>query len=348
MDTALKQRLIGAVILVALAVIFVPMLIKQPAPDSGVSHVPLTMPSPPSDPHFQTRELSLAPAKQSDSVLGLPPVHSSGEQPSSMETNKQGHLPQDLATEEYAVNFGAYANVTDADMVIRRVRQEGLSAWREQQRVGPYLAWRVRVGPYATAAAAQAARLTLSHVRHDVAAQVVVLANQSSAPDQSAANANPSSASLAPANGPTPATASPTTSVTEQTSVAVANARVFAARNAAVDPPAKRATPGSSASALSNTAAHPPNTQAKLASAAVTQVGFVVQVAAFSRVEEAQALSDRLHANGFPAFVDPVQSDQGILNRVRAGPVVHRSAAEQLKAQIAAKLGISGMVRTQP
>jgi cell division septation protein DedD len=34
-DTPLKQRLIGAIVLVALAVIFLPMLVKGPAPDSG-------------------------------------------------------------------------------------------------------------------------------------------------------------------------------------------------------------------------------------------------------------------------------------------------------------------------
>ena len=36
METALKQRLVGAMVLVALAVIFLPMLIKGPAPESGV------------------------------------------------------------------------------------------------------------------------------------------------------------------------------------------------------------------------------------------------------------------------------------------------------------------------
>ena len=58
MDTALKQRLIGAVVLVALAVIFLPMLIKGPAPDSGVSDVPLAVPASPNG-EFETRELPL-------------------------------------------------------------------------------------------------------------------------------------------------------------------------------------------------------------------------------------------------------------------------------------------------
>ena len=59
MDTPLKQRLIGAIVLVALAVIFLPMLVKGPAPDSGVANVPITAPDAPADGQFQTRELPL-------------------------------------------------------------------------------------------------------------------------------------------------------------------------------------------------------------------------------------------------------------------------------------------------
>ena len=58
MEPALKQRLIGAAVLVALAVIFLPMLIKGPAPESGASDVPLTLPDAPQG-QFETRELPL-------------------------------------------------------------------------------------------------------------------------------------------------------------------------------------------------------------------------------------------------------------------------------------------------
>ena len=58
MDPALKQRLVGAAVLVALAVIFLPMLVQGPAPDSGVADVPLNVPDEPRE-GFQTRELPL-------------------------------------------------------------------------------------------------------------------------------------------------------------------------------------------------------------------------------------------------------------------------------------------------
>ena len=50
MDASLKQRLVGAAVLVALAVIFLPLLVKGPAPDSGVSDVSLRVPPEPKAP----------------------------------------------------------------------------------------------------------------------------------------------------------------------------------------------------------------------------------------------------------------------------------------------------------
>src|SRR6188508_1555058 len=58
MDSRLKQRLVGAAVLVALAVIFLPMLVQGPAPDSGVSDVPLSMPDAPRG-EYETRDLPL-------------------------------------------------------------------------------------------------------------------------------------------------------------------------------------------------------------------------------------------------------------------------------------------------
>ena len=50
----------------------------------------------------------------------------------------------------------------------------------------------------------------------------------------------------------------------------------------------------------------------------------------------------------FSAFVEQVRTDKGTLNRVRVGPVANRADAENLKAQVAAKVGVAGMVRPHP
>ena len=58
MERPLKQRLIGAVVLIALAVIFLPMLVKGPAPGGGAADVSLEVPNAPQQ-GFETRELPL-------------------------------------------------------------------------------------------------------------------------------------------------------------------------------------------------------------------------------------------------------------------------------------------------
>ena len=72
MEPALKQRLVGAAVLIALAVIFLPMLIQGPAPESGIAEVPLDAPRAPQG-EFETRDLPLvAPeAAPADGALGM-------------------------------------------------------------------------------------------------------------------------------------------------------------------------------------------------------------------------------------------------------------------------------------
>jgi cell division septation protein DedD len=77
-------------------------------------------------------------------------------------------------------------------------------------------------------------------------------------------------------------------------------------------------------------------------------VGFAVQLGAFGQANDANALRDKVRAAGFSAFVEQVRTEKGTLHRVRVGPVANRADAEQLKAQVAAKVGVAGMVRPHP
>ena len=81
---------------------------------------------------------------------------------------------------------------------------------------------------------------------------------------------------------------------------------------------------------------------------AASGVGFAVQLGAFSNATDANALRDRARAAGLGAFVEQVNTDKGELSRVQVGPVADRAAAERLKAQVAAKLGIEGFVHAHP
>src|SRR5690606_23421606 len=90
----------------------------------------------------------------------------------------------------------------------------------------------------------------------------------------------------------------------------------------------------------------PPAVAAPSPTPAASNVGFAVQMGAFSSEADAIALRDRLRAAGFSAIVQPVRTDKGTLSRVRVGPVATRAEAEQLRGRLAAQGG--GMVVPHP
>ncbi|MCG8277568.1 SPOR domain-containing protein [Stenotrophomonas sp. NLF4-10] len=314
MDTPLKQRLIGAIVLVALAVIFLPMLVKDPAPDSGSAQdVPLRAPDAPSDGQFETRELPLvAPnAPASGSATGMPAAQPESNA-AAPATDDGRALPPAVAAGNYAVNFGAYATEADADAVIAHLKTAGLPGFRQPDTINGSRAWRVRIGPYADRAQAELVRLEAGKVRSDVNAQVVVLDADKDAPAASPPPEARPVAAAKPETRPEPRPAAPKPEA------------------------AKPAVPERSTTTVST-------------APATSGVGFAVQLGAFTQPAGANALRDKVRAAGFSAFTDQVRRGDGVLlHRVRVGPVANRAEAEQLKAQVAAKVGIPGIVSPHP
>ncbi|WP_454829717.1 SPOR domain-containing protein [Pseudoxanthomonas wuyuanensis] len=328
MDTALKQRLIGAIVLVALAVIFLPMLIKGPAPDSGVSDVPLDVPPAPAG-QYETRELPLvAPGDApGNGALGMPAATAPAAAQQSPDPAAGQALPPTGAAGNYAVSFGAYASIADADAVIARLRQSQLAGYREETTINGRTAYRVRIGPYLDRAAAESARLQAVKVRSDVNAQVIAL---------DAAIAAAPAASLPAA--PTAAVTEPEPAKHAAPAPKPAESKPAAPRPVATQPVATAPKPAEA----------PPAKAPPATALAAASVGFAVQLGAFSNAADANALRDRVRGGGFSAFVEQVNTDKGTLNRVRVGPVASRADAERLKAQVAVKFGIDGMVRPHP
>ncbi|EWC51422.1 sporulation protein [Xanthomonas citri pv. glycines str. 8ra] len=328
----------------ALAVIFLPMLVKGPAPSSGVADVPLEAPAAPANGEFETRELPLvtpgnAPAGGALGMAGAPaPVQNNPDAADLAAPSSTPSAPE-VAAGNYAVNFGAYATSADADAVIARLKQAQLPGFSEKTQISGRPAWRVRVGPYADQAQAESARLQAVKVRSDVNAQVVTL-------DANAAAPSPVASTPAPAPAPKPSSsvaAASTTAPTKTESLPPEPAKAVAA----APKPAEVAKPAPTKPEVTKPEPAKPVVTAPVAPAA-SAVGFAVQLGAFGRAEDADALRDRVRAAGFSAFVEQVRTDKGALNRVRVGPVANRADAEQLRAQVAAKVGISGMVRPHP
>src|SRR5690606_19355589 len=208
-DSTLKQRLIGAAVLVALAVIFLPMLVQGPAPDSGVADVSTRVPEAPAS-GYETRELPLlGPAAEP----GAPVLAAGTDAVEPEEEAGAATVAADpaVAAGRWAVSFGAYASEKDADAVISRLRQAGLEGFSEQTTVNGRQAWRVRVGPFADRSLAEAGRLRAVRIRNDVNAQVIAL-------DDTAEDAVATSPEHAPA---TTATAAPTATTAPTTAAPV-------------------------------------------------------------------------------------------------------------------------------
>jgi len=350
-DTPLKQRLIGAIVLVALAVIFLPMLVKGPAPDSGVANVPIAAPNAPADGQFETRELPLvAPA---GGATGLQtgqarPVQDAATPapPPTVDTSPA------VAAGNYAVTFGAYGSKADADAVIAYLKRSQLPGFAETATINGRQAWRVRVGPYADRAQAEAARLQAVKIRADVKAEVIAL----DAPAANSAAVAATPAPAAPAASTPAAATAPSASGNPVRSESLPPSTPTATTTPATRPEPPKPAPKPEAAKPEAkpepkpdaTASKPATAPATPAAPAASGVGFAVQLGAFGQANDANALRDKVRAAGFSAFVEQVRTEKGTLHRVRVGPVANRADAEQLKAQVAAKVGVAGMVRPHP
>ena len=76
--------------------------------------------------------------------------------------------------------------------------------------------------------------------------------------------------------------------------------------------------------------------------------GFVVQLGSFSSQENAEKLNQRLLDAGFKAFVEPLQSSQKTVYRVRVGPSLKKAKVEKYRTEIKSKLGVDGIIVQYP
>ncbi|WP_313426722.1 SPOR domain-containing protein [Stenotrophomonas rhizophila] len=347
MDTPLKQRLIGAIVLVALAVIFLPMLVKGPAPDSGVASVPISAPAAPSDGQFETRELPLvAPTGAATGLQGASTTQPLQDGVDATPAAAAADTSPAVAAGNFAVSFGAYGSQADADAVIAYLKKSQLPGFAEPATINGRQAWRVRVGPYADRAQAEAARLQAVKVRNDVKAEVVTLDARADTAVAAAPTPTPTPAATAAPATASSAAAAPSSAAVKTEALPpepVAATKPVAPKPEPKPAPAKPepAKPDPAATAAAKPVATP-------AAPAASSIGFAVQLGAFGQAAEANALRDKVRAAGFSAFVEQVRTDKGTLNRVRVGPVANRADAENLKAQVASKVGVAGMVRPHP
>lgn len=329
MDSALKQRLIGAAVLVALAMIFLPMLLK--GPDTGTddaAQVPLQAPTAP-DQEFETREVPLAlptPSTPDDGVLGMDPAPPAD--------------PNAIATVD---STGAPAPRTDFDPTVA----EGDAPLQPVdpatgQPAAPTPAPATAAMPAETTpvpAATPAAPLPASTAAGRYAVNVGSfsnLANARALADKLRAQGLPVMSETVDVNGK-PAMRLRVGPYAERT---LAEAARLRAESVAGSAGTVIALDGSVVAAAPAAATPRPATPAPATRpAAASSVGFAVQLGALSSEADANALVARAKNAGFVAFHQRVNTDRGAVWRVRIGPEADRAAADRLRESAVAKLG---------
>ena len=328
MDSALKQRLIGAAVLVALAMIFLPMLLQEREESrDDVSRVPLDMPEAP-ERDFETRELPLAvPATPAEGASVLGPAPAAPDDPNAVVTvEPEGVAPR----AEFEPAPGAQA--PELARAVDAATGQPLPAPAEPVATtpAPAAAPAPTPAPAPPPAAAAAEPLPASAAGGRWAVNVGSFSNLDNAralAQRLRGQGLPITVETLDVNGK-PAMRLRAGPYAERTVAEAARLRVEAATGSGAS---VVALDGGSAAAPAPAPARP---------GAAPAVGFAVQLGALSSEAEANALRDRARAAGFTAFHQRVNTERGAVWRVRVGPEADRAAADRLKAQVADRLGL--------
>lgn len=354
----MKTRLLGAFVLIALLVIFVPMFFSSNPPPAAAGDQAVSLAIPPAqDSNLQTRTMSLSP--------GAPAAAGSAVAPAPVAT----------APATTSAQSGQLATVNIAS---RRPTDVGTDAAspRAQQAAGPVMGSGaspsqpvIPLQGGTAAATPPAAKAPVKTVAAPAAVPATVPATAPAATDHAiyvlnlSAYANPNSVDHLVRRVRSfgyPVLTRVITQAGKQLTLVTAGP--FDSRTSAEAARLKitQAIPGVPAKLVaglghadSNIASTPvqaatATAKAAPAAAAPRAGGYAVQLAALGSEAEANALRDKLRAGGFDGFVDTVSVGGKKLWRVRAGPLTQRADAERVRDQIKAKLGIGGNVVNVP
>jgi DedD protein len=318
MDIALKQRLVGAVVLIALAVVVLPMLLGGRPEQSVQEAQKIELPPQPAELDFETRRYPIgkpatsyqegAPQDASPTLPDSLPQPDADPGPithveieprafedarpeladaadaerESIEASAPRSPPPDTAAAEmasptagpagiaaagaggrYVVQVASFGSIANANRLAETLRGQGYSVLSDTVRSDVGTLHRVRIGPYATEADANAAVAQVKKQIGDVKPRIVDLQ-----PEQAAQVTTPS------------------------------------------DP----------------------------------LVRWVVQLGSFSSTDNADRLVDKVRAEGFSAYKESVSSAGATIYRVRAGPFVERDEAIRVDGVLSERLSVDGVV----
>lgn len=369
MEPALKNRLIGAAVLSALAIIFLPKLIVGKDTNPLASQVPLKVPSAPTG-AFETKELPLvtpAPSVPAGGVVGMQTGHpaspsaspssstassaaspaasspqaaaaSSASSPSSSATASTAAMASPVASGKTPASAAVASAASPAAPPAAASPAQPSAPIPAAQAGGKYV---VSLGTYANAGNAHALVASLQAKGLPAYADAVSVAGKSATrvrigPFQQRGDAEAARLKAQQIRTDMPANVVALDAATP----APPEPAPAPAKGSATAPAASAKNPAAAASVASDKPAAP--------SPVAAARGYAVQVVAFAVESQANALRDKLRAAGFVAYSEKVTTESGVRWRVRAGPEADRAGADKLRADLAAKMKLDGVVVAYP
>lgn len=326
MDSALKHRLVGAAVLIALAVIFVPMFFSSTPPKQENTTLGLNIPPAP-ERNFETRNLTIdasGKATPASAMVVPKPEAASADRVTTVTTgaaspSDAGDKPAAPAAENKPAVAGAKPAATDtkpvaaSPLIVPKPAPAPPPAPAVQAE-GRFL---IGLGVYADDAHAKALVDKVKKLGYPAFAEATEYQGKAAqrirvGPYADRAAAESVRLKIKQAEDKVPS------SVVDVGDKPVSTADASPAAVSAPAPAANRAG------------------------------GFAVQVGAFKSEEEANKLRDRMRGGGVASFVEKGAVGDTTWWKVRAGPYADKPGAEAALTSIKQKFQINGMVTAQP
>ncbi len=357
MEPSLKTRLLGAAVLIALLVLFVPMMFSSAPPKSDADQtVSLEIPPAP-DRELQTRTLDVAPNGSPASASGSQPA--AGAPASGTPSAVAAPAP---APSPAAVTPGGGSKLASVDIASRKPADAlpedfapaskpantpaaPAPAARPPKPVAATAPPAAEALPAGTAGRGSYTINLSAYADHAKADALVQKVKALGYPVSTSASNQAGKALTRVSAGPFE-----TRAAAEAARLKITAAVPGAPASLSSRPETQTAdAPAPVRAAAAPTPAVPAAVPAAVPTPSPRAGGFAVQVAAVSSEAEATRLRDKLRGAGIAGYIDSVASSTGAkLWRVRAGPQTQRDDAARLKDQIKAKVGLDGVIVPAP
>src|SRR5690606_6689646 len=143
-----------------------PLVDLEAGADGGVVDMPATEAPAEQLPQPQTQAPPQPESSQAEPVAS---------DPAQLPSDAGEMYPAATASGNYAVSYGSYSTVAAADAAVASLRSSQLPGYREAARVDGRTLQRVRIGPFASRADAEAARQRVTRAGRHQDAKVIVL-----------------------------------------------------------------------------------------------------------------------------------------------------------------------------